>query len=128
MKIIFSILLAAILVAALPFGAMKVNAEPANEAQGMAVYAVKDGEVTEQKNEDVLYDIGNTSTIFIWLSIMKLKEEGKLELDKNALTYLPEDFSGKGKFKYDFTSTDRRISAGLSWQKPSFLRRGKTAS
>lgn len=102
-KTIISILLAGVMILGVSLPTMKTSATPADASSSMSVIAVKDGEVIESKNEDVLYDIGNASTLFIWISLMKLKEEGKLELDQNVLNYLPEEFSEKGKIKYDIT-------------------------
>ena len=105
-KLGISLLLMITMIFALPFSSLKVKADKGDTPNGIGVIAVKDGEIVESKNEDVLYDIGNASTFFIWISLMKLKEDGLIELDKDVLNYLPEEFSEKGKFKYSFTVTN----------------------
>lgn len=43
-------------------------------------------------NKDTVYDWGSASKLFIWISVMQLVEEGKLNLDQDIKKYLPEDF------------------------------------
>ena len=64
-KTIISILLAGVMILGVSLPSMKTSATPADASSSMSVIAVKDGEVIESKNEDVLYDIGNASTLFI---------------------------------------------------------------
>ena len=73
-KTIISILLAGVMILGVSLPSMKTSATPADASSSMSVIAVKDGEVIESKNEDVLYDIGNASTLFIWISIVKTDE------------------------------------------------------
>lgn len=51
--------------------------------------STKDG---VKADEDTVYEWGSISKMLIWTSIMQLWEQGKLELDTDIRTYLPEDF------------------------------------
>ena len=50
-------------------------------------------------NENTVYEWGSISKMFIWVSVMQLHEQGKLDLNADIQTYLPEGFLKK--LKYD---------------------------
>ena len=83
---------------------------------GAAVAVIKNGEVIfsnaygmadlENKipvNTDTVFEYGSISKMFVWISIMQLVEQGKLDLDTNIREYLPDDFNQKWKTSYDIT-------------------------
>ena len=50
-------------------------------------------------DENAVYEWGSISKMFIWVSVMQLHEQGKLDLNADIKTYLPEGFLTK--LKYD---------------------------
>ncbi len=76
---------------------------------GAAVTVVKDGQVVLQKeygysdvdakkevdSEGTMFYYGNLSQIYTWTAVMQLVEQGKLDLNADILTYLPEEFATK---------------------------------
>lgn len=50
-------------------------------------------------DESTVYEWGSISKMFIWVSVMQLHEKGKLDLNADIRTYLPEGFLKK--LKYD---------------------------
>lgn len=45
-----------------------------------------------QADENTVYDWGSISKTMIWVSVMQLWEQGRLDLDEDIRTYLPDDF------------------------------------
>ena len=43
-------------------------------------------------NENSVFEWGSISKTFIWVSIMQLWEQGKIDLEADIRTYLPDDF------------------------------------
>lgn len=41
---------------------------------------------------DTVYRLGDISSLFVWVSVMQLKERGMLELDRDIRDYLPNNF------------------------------------
>ena len=60
----------------------------------------------EALNDDILCDWGGMSDLFVWISVMQLKEAGQLDLEASAKSYLPDDFVSQVGFTYDFTILD----------------------
>lgn len=54
-------------------------------------------------DEDTVYDWGSITKTLTWVSVMQLNEQGKLDLDTDIRTYLPDGFLKK--LKYDDTIT-----------------------
>jgi CubicO group peptidase (beta-lactamase class C family) len=42
--------------------------------------------------EDTVFEWGSVTKLLVWVSVMQLYEQGKLELDKDITAYLPEGF------------------------------------
>lgn len=53
-------------------------------------YADKENNVTV--DDQTVYDWGSTSKLFIWISVMQLVEQGKLDLQEDIKNYLPDGF------------------------------------
>lgn len=84
---------------------------------GAAIGVVKDGKVIFSKGygysdankkipvnpKTTIFEYGSTGKLFVWTSVMKLVEEGKLDLNKDIKTYLPPEFSSKLKYKKPIT-------------------------
>lgn len=85
----------------------------------VSIALFRDGQVTFQKqagymdleqkipaSQDSIYEWGSVSKTLIWVSMMQLVEEGKLDLNHSALSYLPNNFKKQLHLKYDFTLLD----------------------
>jgi CubicO group peptidase (beta-lactamase class C family) len=89
-------------------------------APGAAIAVVKDGKIIFSKgygNADVenktpvdakntVFEWGSISKLCTWVSVMQLVEQGKLDLDTDIKTYLPQDFSNKLKYTQPITMRD----------------------
>ena len=86
---------------------------------GAAVAIIKNGEVifsgaygmADIENNipvdaNTVFEYGSISKLFTWTAVMQLVEQGKLDLDVNIRTYLPDEFNQKWKTSYDFTMRD----------------------
>lgn len=54
-------------------------------------------------DENSVYEWGSISKMFIWVSVMQLYEQGKLDLNADIQTYLPEGFLTKLKYNEPIT-------------------------
>lgn len=54
-------------------------------------------------NEDTVFEWASVSKILIWISVLQLVEEGKLDLETDIQTYLPNEFRSKTKFEDPIT-------------------------
>lgn len=84
---------------------------------GMAVAVAKDGKVVFEKGygysdiekgidvdpEGTVFELGSTTKTMVWVAVMKLYEEGKLDLEEDIRTYLPKDFVTRMKAKKKIT-------------------------
>lgn len=52
-----------------------------------------------EANEDSVYEWGSISKMLVWVSVMQLYEQGKIDLDADIKTYLPDGFLTK--LRYD---------------------------
>ena len=86
---------------------------------GAAVAIIKNGEIIFSGaygfadiesnilvNADTVFEYGSISKLFTWTSVMQLVEQGKLDLDANVRTYLPNEFNQKWKTSHDITMRD----------------------
>ena len=83
------------------------------DVAGAAIAVVKDGEIIFKKGfgyadienkiainpDTTVFEYGSASKLFVWVAAMKLKEEGRLDLNADIRTYLPKKF--KLNTKYD---------------------------
>ena len=66
-------------------------------------------------DENCVYEWGSISKMFIWVSVIQLYEQGKIDLNADIRTYLPEDFFTK--FKYDESITMLNLmNHNAGWQ------------
>ena len=54
-------------------------------------------------DKDTVYEWGSVSKLLVWTSVMQLYEQGKLDLNKDIRTYLPEGFLTKLHFSEPVT-------------------------
>lgn len=94
-----------------------VNEHLGKSTPGAAVTVVKDGEIIFSKGygyadvekqievdpQKTIFEYGSISKLFVWTAAMQLVEQGKLDLNEDIKTYLPEDFASKLKFKNPIT-------------------------
>ena len=66
-------------------------------------YGMADTENNVPVNTDTVFEYASVSKMFVWVSVMQLAEQGKLDLDKDIRTYLPAGFSEKWKTNYPVT-------------------------
>jgi len=102
----------------------RIDALVANEMEmstpGCAIAIVKDGEIVFSRGygyadvakglkvdaDTTVFEYGSISKTFVYVSVMQLVEQGKLDLDASISTYLPEDLYRQLDFTYDFTVRD----------------------
>lgn len=53
-----------------------------------------------------VFDYGSINKLFVWTSVMKLVEEGKMKLDQDIRTYFPEEFADKLRYDKPITMLD----------------------
>ena len=70
------------------------------------VYGMADIENNLPVDTSTVFEYGSISKLFTWTAVMQLVEQGKLDLDVNIRTYLPEEFNQKWKTSYDITMRD----------------------
>ena len=54
-------------------------------------------------DKDTVYEWGSASKIFVWVSVMQLWEQGKIDLNRDVREYLPADFVKRLKYKKPVT-------------------------
>ena len=69
-------------------------------------YGKSDIENNISANEDTVYEWGSVSKLLVWTSAMQLYEQGKLDLNKDICSYLPNGFLTKLSYDTPVTMTD----------------------
>lgn len=67
-------------------------------------YADKENDIIVDSN--TVYDWGSVSKLFIWISVMQLVEQGKLDLEEDIRNYLPEGFLKNLTYDTEITMLD----------------------
>ncbi len=62
-------------------------------------YGYSDMEAGILADEETVYEWGSTSKLFVWVSVMQLKEQGKLDFETDIREYLPEGFLTKLQYE-----------------------------
>ena len=87
---------------------------------GAAIAVIKDGEIIFSKGygyadienqtpvdpASTIFEYGSIGKTFVWVSVLQLVEQGRLDLDVDIRNYLPDDFSSQSDFKMPFTMRD----------------------
>ena len=96
---------------------------------GVAIVVVKDGEIVFSRGygyadienrtpvdpATTVFEYGSVGKLFVWTAVMQLAEQGRLDLDADIRTYLPEDFIRRLNFGRTFTMRDlMNHSAGFA--------------
>ncbi len=69
-------------------------------------------------DENSVYEWGSISKMFVWVSVMQLYEQGKLDLNADIQTYLPEGFLTKLKYDEPITMLNL-MNHNAGWQETS---------
>ncbi len=69
-------------------------------------FGYSDKEKKIRTDQSTVFQWGSVSKMLIWTSAMQLKEQGKLELDKDIRTYLPEGFLKRLSYEKPITMLD----------------------
>ncbi|MDO5028744.1 MAG: serine hydrolase [Bacillota bacterium] len=69
-------------------------------------YGYIDQENKIPTKEDSIYEWGSVSKVLVWIALMQLEEEGKIDLNEDIKTYLPADFSQQLNYPYPLTILD----------------------
>ncbi|MER2170096.1 MAG: serine hydrolase domain-containing protein [Psychrobacillus psychrodurans] len=84
---------------------------------GASIVVVKDGEIVFSKGygyaniekeilvnpQKTVFEYGSISKLFVWTAAMQLVEQGKLDLNADITTYLPQDFVSKLTYEKPIT-------------------------
>jgi len=62
-------------------------------------YGYSDMENGILADEETVYEWGSTSKLLVWVSVMQLKEQGKLDFETDIREYLPEGFLTKLQYE-----------------------------
>ena len=82
-------------------------------------YGMSDIENNLLADEDTVYEWGSISKLLIWVSVMQLQEEGKLDLDADIEEYLPEGFLSKRKYSDKITILNL-MNHNAGWQETTY--------
>ncbi|MCL1981968.1 MAG: beta-lactamase family protein [Clostridiales bacterium] len=68
-----------------------------------------------ENNSDAVFEWGSITKLFVWVTVMQLVEDGKIDLNEDIRTYLPEGFLRK--LKYDDPITiSHLMNHSAGWQ------------
>lgn len=56
-----------------------------------------------ENTKDSVFQWGNASGILVWISLMQLMEQGKIDYERTITDYLPKDYTSSVKFTYPIT-------------------------
>ncbi|MBQ3514601.1 MAG: serine hydrolase [Lachnospiraceae bacterium] len=69
-------------------------------------FGYEDKENAQIVDENTVFEWGSVSKLYIWISVMQLMEQGKLDLEEDIRTYLPDDFLKNLNFDKKITMID----------------------
>ncbi|MBP2621559.1 serine hydrolase [Streptococcus panodentis] len=69
-------------------------------------FGYMDKEKGLKADDDSVFEWGSAAKLMVWVSVMQLWEEGKLDLDEDIRTYLPEGFLKNLRYDKSITMTD----------------------
>lgn len=80
---------------------------------GSSGYADKENNI--EADQDTVYEWGSISKTMVWVSAMQLYEQGRLDLEKDIRSYLPQGFLKKLRYDDPITMLDLMNHQG-GWQ------------
>jgi CubicO group peptidase (beta-lactamase class C family) len=66
-------------------------------------YGYTDRENQIKADKDSVYEWGSTTKLLVWVSVMQLWEQGKINLEEDVAKYLPEGFLNKRRYQKPIT-------------------------
>ncbi len=79
-------------------------------------YGYSDIENKIQADEDTVYEWGSASKILVWISVMQLWEQGKIDFKTDIREYLPEGFLTKLQYEDEIITMENLMSHNAGWQ------------
>lgn len=79
-------------------------------------YGYKNIENKSLADFDTVYDWGSSSKLLVWVSVMQLYEEGKIDLDEDIRVYLPDKFLKKIRYKDEKITLKNLMSHNAGFQ------------
>lgn len=81
-------------------------------------YGYSDIENEIANNQDTVFEWGSITKLLVWVSVMQLAEQGKIDLEEDIRTYLPEGFLRKIKYDHPITMLNL-MNHNAGWQETS---------
>ncbi len=82
-------------------------------------YGYSDLEDRIAVNADTVYEWGSISKLLVWVGVMQLYEEGKIDFETDISNYLPEGFLTKLEYKDKITMMNL-MNHNAGWQETSY--------
>lgn len=78
-----------------------------NETENIASFIYGKANVAEyiEADEETIYEWGSISKVLVWTSVMQLYEQGKINLDEDVRSYLPDGFLSNLSYDEPITMT-----------------------
>ena len=97
------------------WGATAIGAFNSDEVLCTGYYAYTDAGLKARTDENSVFEWGEVSQTLIWVSAMQLREQGKLDLDRDIRDYLPDDFFRRLTFDEPVTMIEL-MNGTAGWQ------------
>jgi CubicO group peptidase (beta-lactamase class C family) len=82
-------------------------------------YGCADLENDVPVNADTVYEWGSVSKLLVWVSVMQLYEEGKIDWNTDISEYLPDDFLEKRSYNQKITMLNL-MNHNAGWQETTY--------
>ena len=79
-------------------------------------YGCSDMENNISADEHTVYEWGSVSKLFVWISVMQLWEQGKIDFNTDIREYLPEGFLTKLQYENETITMENLMSHNAGWQ------------
>ncbi len=83
-------------------------------------YGYTDLENSTPAGAETVYEWGSTSKLLVWVAVMQLKEQGKLDLEADIRTYLPEGFLSKLRYEDETITMLNLMSHNAGFQESMY--------
>lgn len=82
-------------------------------------YGYTDIENKSLANDDTVYEWGSATKLLVWISVMQLWEQGKIDLDTDIAIYLPDGFLTKLSYDTPITMLNL-MNHNAGWQETTY--------
>lgn len=82
---------------------MEVAVFDSNKTLYTGYFGYSDIENAIKADKNTVYEWGSSSKIFVWISVMQLYEQGRIDLEEDIREYLPDGFMTKTKYDEPIT-------------------------